>query len=1564
MLNYGKVIMKIAIIDCIGLHYDGNTLTKRGIGGSESSIISIARELYQLGLEVTIFNDCTTDDTKPGIYDGVVYKPIGSEVTEKFDIVISQRTVIPFTPIELYDQVRQPPPRDYDPKWFVQFQDKSILKILWMQDTFIWGDLLLEQLVVDNHIDEIFNLSDWHISYTTNCNHGKKRIFEVLKDRIFHTRNGINRWIQEVDITAKDPYHFIYNASITKGMVPLVKQIWPRIKQQVPQARLTIIGGYYDFKDNDDSPYKTQWKDLYESAKTDSSITFTGVIPQPKIAELVASASYNIYPGAYPETSGISILESINYNTPVLGTRFGAMNETGTEAAGYYIDYAIEPNSLFPWIPSAEQVNRFVDMTLQAVNNKYLHQQKMYACNNVKDISTWDTIALQWKQHFYHKFNLQLSEKEQKKVAWINYRVHKVFEKRYSNPEEVQTYSPPAVIEPLSYDKVSLAIIDIQGACYDGDTLRRRGLGGSEAAVVQMAEQLSKLGFHVTVYNACDEDDCKPGVYGEVEYYPLSQLNRGMPITHDVVISSRIGTPFIPPMWNVEQTTPRKLPTICYDQIKNAKLKVLWMHDTFSPSDPIIEKLLVDQHINELWTLSDFHYNYLTNCAHGQLRNYEVLRNHTWITRNGMKLPDITRNLNKKDKYHFVFNSNRSKGLHPLLHDVWPLVKKRLPKAKLTIIGGYYKLGKATHLDDEYEDFMKMVGPAASDESIHFTGILSLEEIYDIYSTASYLLYPTEHPETFGISTLEAQYHEMLAITCKFGALEETARPSDTMISYSATPNALKHDTNRFEQAELLADKVIEAVNTDKRKKQLEPLKEIKDIAGWDTVALEWKQHIYNKLNMYLSASESQQALYSKAKWQKLFGRRVTTSEQWVAPFSEKQRKIVVISPFYNASSFIENCINSVAAQIYDNYEHILIDDCSTNGSNVALNLITSLPENIRHKFRLIKNSTNKGAVYNHISTIRELDDDDIVILLDGDDWLANRPDIFQYYNHIHNDYDFTYGSCWSLVDNIPLVSQPYPSKVKANKAYRKHMFNWYAPYTHLRTLKAKLLKYELDKDFTNEDGEWFRAGGDLSTFYKAIENCDPERIYCVSDIVYQYNDINPLNDYKVNSDQQTRTAKSIIGLSAKKDDQNLKKKILIAIPCKNDIEADTFKSIYDLEVPEGFETDFQYFYGYAVDQVRNLIASWVVNGYDYLFAVDHDVVFPKDTLKKLLSHDKPLVSGVYRQRLEPQMIELYNLDFTRMSASQLTGSLQQIGGCGFGCVLVKKQVLADIGYPQFVYHQSLDHNHTFSEDLDFCRKAMNKGYQLYADSSILCKHIGQRIFEVELPKIEEDPVKARLRELSEMKPFPKTHLDYIASINQKGLKPKVIYDIGANVLHWTNAIKLIWPNATYVAYEAMNEVEFLYQEAGIPYVAGALLYREDNVDLEFYQNLYHSAGNSIYRENPELSPDAEHLYTESHKVLKKGMTLDTLVGMFNFPSPDLIKLDVQGAEMDVLLGAKKSLENCNDLIIELQSDDYNMGSPKFDEVKAYLETIGFTMASDGPFSQTKYDGDYHFTRV
>ena len=51
----------------------------------------------------------------------------------------------------------------------------------------------------------------------------------------------------------------------------------------------------------------------------------------------------------------------------------------------------------------------------------------------------------------------------------------------------------------------------------------------------------------------------------------------------------------------------------------------------------------------------------------------------------------------------------------------------------------------------------------------------------------------------------------------------------------------------------------------------------------------------------------------------------------------------------------------------------------------------------------------------------------------------------------------------------------------------------------------------------------------DCIVFYTLIEQCDPDKVKVVSDVVYNYNDINPLNDYKINSNEQTKNANRII---------------------------------------------------------------------------------------------------------------------------------------------------------------------------------------------------------------------------------------------------------------------------------------------------------------------------------------------------------------------------------------------------------------------------------------------------
>lgn len=943
---------------------------------------------------------------------------------------------------------------------------------------------------------------------------------------------------------------------------------------------------------------------------------------------------------------------------------------------------------------------------------------------------------------------------------------------------------------------LSVAIIDVLGLTYDGETLSKRGLGGSESAVILMSKELAKLGFKVTVFNNCIDSHAREGVFDGVEYVDHTRLDSPNNYTADIVIGSRTTVPFsFPQHWEHW----KQFGYICsrYQQlVQNAKYKALWMHDTFCGGDEILEDLLLAGNIDEIFTLSDFHMAYVTNCHHGgKRRNFEVLKNKVFITRNGIVKYIDQVDVAAKDRNLFVYNASATKGLVPLLERIWPLVKHNIPAAQLKVVGGYYRFRDNAEPDAQEKTVRAYASdPKYAQMGVEFTGIIKQSEIADLLSRASFMIMPGAFPETFGISTLESLYYNTPVLCSRFGALEETAvNLACYQLDYAVEPNGLFPEINVETQSQKFAAMTIAAYNnTYLHQQKMYACNQIRDICTWDTVALQWKQHFYKKLGHFLPVNEYRQVADINTKVHRVFGRKFSNIEEWVTPPHAHQQRIAVISPFYNSASYLRKCIESVAAQNYDNYHHYLIDDASTDNSvDTIMQVMQDLPDELDGKFTLIRNDKNVGAVYNQVKVIRDLHDEDIVILLDGDDWLFNDPDIFHYYNNLyHDNTEFSYGSCWSVVDNIPLISQTYPKHVRDSKNYRNHHFNWIMPYTHLRTFKKRLINNVDDTMFQDNEGNWFKAGGDGSLFYSILEQADPNKVKVVSRVVYNYNDTNPINDYKVNGDEQTRNARSIIkmkdgptftipeppsgpipprttprkpaleilkelgisianptGLTATVDPvvepQSVsvaparKKKILIAIPTARNIEVDTFKSIYDLEIPDGYETDFRYTFGYRVDQVRNLIAHWAANEYDYLFSVDSDIVFPKDTLKKMLSHDKDIVSGLYIQRIPgTHALEIYLPNqwggMNRAELDQLPdNALIPIGGCGFGCVLVKSEVFRAVGHPQFEYHVALDHKDTVSEDTDFCAKATRKGFKIFADTSIRCDHVGAAIFRV-----------------------------------------------------------------------------------------------------------------------------------------------------------------------------------------------------------------------------------------
>jgi len=168
-----------------------------------------------------------------------------------------------------------------------------------------------------------------------------------------------------------------------------------------------------------------------------------------------------------------------------------------------------------------------------------------------------------------------------------------------------------------------------------------------------------------------------------------------------------------------------------------------------------------------------------------------------------------------------------------------------------------------------------------------------------------------------------------------------------------------------------------------------------------------------------------------------------------------KKNKFKIVCPSRNNEDWAKIHINSILSQTYKNYDVLYIDDCSTDNTNA---LVTNMTRNISN-FKIKKNNTNMKRGYNiapiNIQWFME-DDEDILVFVDGDDWLANFK-VLEQLNDFYNENDswMTYGGmvCWEGGNKTSYPfpqNTEYPKKVHINNLYRYD--TWRA--SHLRTFK------------------------------------------------------------------------------------------------------------------------------------------------------------------------------------------------------------------------------------------------------------------------------------------------------------------------------------------------------------------------------------------------------------------------------------------------------------------------------------------------------------------------------
>jgi len=228
-----------------------------------------------------------------------------------------------------------------------------------------------------------------------------------------------------------------------------------------------------------------------------------------------------------------------------------------------------------------------------------------------------------------------------------------------------------------------------------------------------------------------------------------------------------------------------------------------------------------------------------------------------------------------------------------------------------------------------------------------------------------------------------------------------------------------------------------------------------------------------------------------------------------------------IIVPFYNAANFLEQCINSAITQKYPNYKVIFIDDASTDNSWDLLphsNEITIC----------IKNEKNVTALPNiHKAIMEYCEPNDIVVLLDGDDWLPNKNVLkILNENYCRNDCWITYGQA-SWTDGRRGFASEY-SQIEFDNL-RKANFR----ISHIRTFKAGLYQKikEQDSDFSclkDKNGDFYRMTYDVAIMWPIMEMAGLSRVKFIDEILYIYNRNNPISDDKMNQQLQWDIHKEI----------------------------------------------------------------------------------------------------------------------------------------------------------------------------------------------------------------------------------------------------------------------------------------------------------------------------------------------------------------------------------------------------------------------------------------------------
>jgi glycosyltransferase involved in cell wall biosynthesis len=339
------------VIYCGYTHHQWHPRTS-GFGGSEESVINVAKELAKLGWDITVYNNC---GPKPLVDANVTYRPFWEfNPRDKQDVVILWRW---------------PKPLDWNinaDRIFVEVQDTTD------EGAFTQRNRLPK-------LTRVFVRSQFHRSLYPN----------VPDNKIAIIPNGIDLSVLQGE-EKKDPYLLINTSSVERSMAVLPK-LFKEVKRRVPLARLQWAYGWELFDVfNAADVKKLRWKKQIQSELEDAGIEELGHLSQIEVGKLYQRGAILAYPTNFPETDCISVKKAQACGCVPVTTDFGALAENGQ------FGVKVPSKDKASGIDDQEAQQLWIDSTVELLINPDKRSELAIKGADWARQFSWPRIAARW----------------------------------------------------------------------------------------------------------------------------------------------------------------------------------------------------------------------------------------------------------------------------------------------------------------------------------------------------------------------------------------------------------------------------------------------------------------------------------------------------------------------------------------------------------------------------------------------------------------------------------------------------------------------------------------------------------------------------------------------------------------------------------------------------------------------------------------------------------------------------------------------------------------------------------------------------------------------------------------------------------------------------------------------------------------------------------------------------------------------------------------------------------------------------------------------------------------